>query len=92
MSDVHAAARKILDELERAIFGKRDALELVLTCLLTEGHLLIEDLPGLGKPTLANAMARVLGLDFNRVQFPSDLLPADIVGVSVGLSRVRVAT
>jgi MoxR-like ATPase len=54
-----------------------------LACLLARGHLLIEDLPGMGKTTLANAMARVLGLEFNRIQFTSDLLPADIVGVSV---------
>jgi MoxR-like ATPase len=58
-------------------------VRIALACLLARGHLLIEDLPGMGKTTLANAMARVLGLDFKRIQFTSDLLPADIVGVSV---------
>ena len=65
------------------LIGKEQEVKIALTCLLARGHLLIEDLPGLGKTTLVNAMARVLGLDFNRIQFTSDLLPADIVGVSV---------
>jgi len=65
------------------LIGKEDAIRIALACLLARGHLLVEDLPGMGKTTLANAMARVLGLDYNRVQFTSDLLPADIVGVSV---------
>jgi len=75
-----AAARKALG---RIILGKDDQIELALSCLLARGHLLIEDLPGLGKTMLAHALARVLGLSFRRIQFTSDLLPADIVGVSV---------
>ncbi|HET8883003.1 MAG TPA: MoxR family ATPase [Solimonas sp.] len=73
----------VLQGLNRIILGKEDALKLVLACLLARGHLLIEDIPGMGKTTLALALARVLGLHFQRVQFTSDLLPADILGVSV---------
>jgi MoxR-like ATPase len=73
----------VLHNLNRIILGKEDALKLVLACLLARGHLLIEDIPGMGKTTLALALARVLGLHFQRVQFTSDLLPADILGVSV---------
>jgi MoxR-like ATPase len=74
------AALKGLDEI---ILGKPRALRLSLACLLARGHLLIEDVPGVGKTTLAHALARVLGLSWQRVQFTSDLLPADILGVSV---------
>ena len=69
--------------LGRIILDKDEQLALALACLLARGHLLIEDLPGLGKTTLAQALARVLGLSYRRIQFTSDLLPADIVGVSV---------
>ena len=75
-----AAAGETLNGL---ILGKDRQVSLALACLLARGHLLIEDLPGLGKTTLAQSLARVLGLSFNRVQFTSDLLPADIVGISV---------
>jgi MoxR-like ATPase len=82
-----SAARDKLQTIVTAIgsvlIGKEAQVRIALACLLARGHLLIEDLPGMGKTTLANAMARVLGLDYNRVQFTSDLLPADIVGVSV---------
>jgi MoxR-like ATPase len=71
------------DTLGSIILGKDPQIALALSCLLARGHLLIEDLPGLGKTMLAQALARVLGLSFRRVQFTSDLLPADIVGVSV---------
>ncbi len=73
-------ARKALG---RIILGKNEQITLALACLLARGHLLIEDLPGLGKTMLAQALARVLGLSFQRIQFTSDLLPADIIGVSV---------
>jgi len=73
-------ARNALNEI---ILGKEAQVSLALSCLLARGHLLIEDLPGLGKTTLAQALAHVLGLSFNRIQFTSDLLPADILGVSV---------
>jgi MoxR-like ATPase len=69
--------------LNSIILGKDHEIALALACLLARGHLLIEDLPGLGKTILAQSLARVLGLDFQRIQFTSDLLPADIVGVSV---------
>ena len=75
--------RLALARLDEIILGKQDALRLCLACLLARGHLLIEDLPGMGKTTLAHALARVLGLRFQRVQFTSDLLPADITGVSI---------
>jgi len=65
------------------ILDKNEQIALALACLLARGHLLIEDLPGLGKTTLAQALAKVLGLSYRRIQFTSDLLPADIVGVSV---------
>lgn len=65
------------------IFGKERPLRLALACLLARGHLLIEDLPGMGKTTLAHTLARLFALDFTRIQFTSDLLPADILGVSV---------
>ncbi|MDG2375847.1 MAG: AAA family ATPase [Woeseiaceae bacterium] len=69
--------------LNGIILGKDAEVSLALTCLLARGHLLIEDLPGLGKTILAQSLARVLGLNFQRIQFTSDLLPADIVGVSI---------
>lgn len=67
----------------RVIVGKEPAIRLALACLLARGHLLFEDLPGVGKTTLAQALSRSLGLDFRRAQFTSDLLPADIIGASV---------
>lgn len=73
----------ILAQLNRVILGKDDQLRLCLACLLARGHLLIEDIPGVGKTTLAHALAKTLGLSFQRVQFTSDLLPADVLGVSI---------
>ena len=72
-----------LGQLNRAILGKQEPLRLALCCLLSGGHLLLEDLPGMGKTTLAHALAGVMGLSFRRIQFTSDLLPADILGGSV---------
>ncbi|KAA3621657.1 MAG: AAA family ATPase [Proteobacteria bacterium] len=69
--------------LNEVVLGKERIVRLGLACVLARGHLLIEDRPGVGKTTLAHALARVLGLDFNRVQFTSDMLPADVIGVSV---------
>jgi MoxR-like ATPase len=79
----HIHATRLLDAANRIILGKEHGLRLALTCLIAKGHLLIEDLPGVGKTTLAHMIARLIGLQFQRVQFTSDLLPADIVGVSV---------
>ena len=81
------AQRAVIDRacrsLETIILGKQKQISLALACLLARGHLLIEDLPGLGKTMLAQALSRVLGLSFSRIQFTSDLLPADIIGVSI---------
>jgi MoxR-like ATPase len=74
------AAAVILDELEKAVVGRRRALELVLIGILAGGHVLLEDLPGLGKTLIARSFARVLGLDFARIQFTPDLLPSDVIG------------
>lgn len=82
-----ASQKALLDKarqsLNTIILGKDEEVSLALACLLARGHLLIEDLPGLGKTILAQSLATVLGLSFQRIQFTSDLLPADIVGVSV---------
>lgn len=73
----------LLDRLCTIIIGKREQVEMAVCCLLASGHLLIEDLPGVGKTTLAHALAAALGLQFARVQFTSDLMPGDLLGVSV---------
>ena len=73
----------VLAKLETILLGKNQAVRLAFCCLLARGHLLIEDIPGVGKTTLAHALAKVLGLDFRRVQFTSDLLPADVLGNSI---------
>ena len=78
-----AALQRGLAALETVILGKSAQVRLCLACLLARGHLLIEDVPGVGKTTLAHALAHVLGLAWQRVQFTSDLLPADVIGVSV---------
>ena len=75
--------KAIIDGASQVILGKQNQVKLSLACLLSGGHLLIEDLPGMGKTTLAHTLAQVLGLNFRRSQFTSDLLPADIIGVSV---------
>jgi len=74
---------KAIDAIGNIILGKEKAIRLALTCLIAKGHLLIEDTPGVGKTTLAHTLAKVLGLHYQRIQFTSDLLPADILGVSV---------
>lgn len=73
----------VIAQAGRIILGKERVIRLALACLLGRGHLLIEDLPGVGKTTLAHVLARILGLQYQRIQFTSDLLPADIVGVSI---------
>jgi MoxR-like ATPase len=82
-ADPGAALTRVLATLETVILGKPEQIRLCLACLLARGHLLIEDVPGVGKTTLAHALAHVLGLNWQRVQFTADLLPADIIGVSV---------
>ena len=78
-----AALATALAALNRVILGKDREVRLALACLLARGHLLLEDVPGVGKTTLAQALARTLGLRYRRIQFTSDLLPADVIGVSV---------
>ncbi len=73
----------VLNSLNQVILGKEHQVKLALSCLLAQGHLLIEDLPGMGKTTLSHALANVLGLQYQRIQFTSDMLPADILGSSV---------
>ena len=73
------ALDRLIDQTTQIILGKEDVIRLALACLMARGHLLIEDLPGVGKTTLAHALARALGLSFQRIQFTSDLLPADIL-------------
>ena len=79
----------VLEQLETILMGKREQLELSVACMLAKGHLLIEDVPGTGKTTLAQALGVSMGLSWNRVQFTSDLLPADIVGVSIFNSQTQ---
>lgn len=73
----------ILERINAIVIGKKQPVNLALACLLARGHLLIEDVPGVGKTTLAHTLAKVLGLGYSRIQFTSDLLPADVIGVSV---------
>ena len=86
-----AAARlaAVLAQLGRIVVGKDEPLKLALACMLARGHLLIEDIPGVGKSTLAQALAATLGLKYSRIQFTSDLLPADVLGVSIFDERAQ---
>jgi MoxR-like ATPase len=83
MNAARSEIEAVLQQINRVILGKETQIKLCLACLLARGHLLIEDIPGVGKTTLAHAIAKTLGLSFQRVQFTSDLLPADILGVSI---------
>ena len=78
-----SSLQHVIDQVGQVVLGKQHQVRLALACLLSRGHLLIEDLPGVGKTTLAHVLAKSLGLDFHRVQFTSDMLPADIIGVSI---------
>jgi MoxR-like ATPase len=80
---MHAKLENCLKAVDQVLLGKDVQVRLAMTCLLARGHLLIEDLPGMGKTTLSHALARVLGLSFQRIQFTSDLLPGDVLGTSV---------
>src|SRR5690242_14289475 len=83
MSDVQLLANRIIDNVERVIVGKRDEVTLALVSLLCKGHVLIEDVPGVGKTMMAKALARSVGCSFKRIQFTPDLLPSDVTGVSI---------
>lgn len=80
---MHQALKPVIEQASQLILGKEQQIRLALACLLARGHLLIEDLPGVGKTTLSQVLARSLGLEFQRVQFTSDMLPGDILGVTV---------
>ncbi len=82
-ADMRAAIRQVLSALGSIVLDKSRQLQLALACVLAGGHLLLQDLPGMGKTTLAESLARVLGLQYRRVQFTSDMLPADILGLSI---------
>lgn len=83
MSNIQAFGEKILNNLEKVIVGKRQSLEMIIIGLLCEGHILIEDVPGVGKTMLARSLARSLDCVFNRIQFTPDMLPSDVTGVSI---------
>jgi len=82
-----SVTRAVLEQINSIIIGKEQPVRLALACLLARGHLLIEDVPGVGKTMLAHTLAKVLGLSFSRIQFTSDMLPADVIGVSVFNNR-----
>ncbi len=83
MTDLATAARRVVENVERVIVGKHREVELAVVALLCRGHILIEDVPGVGKTMLAKAIARSLGCAFKRIQFTPDLLPSDVTGVSI---------
>jgi MoxR-like ATPase len=83
LSEVGQIANRVLDEVERAVIGKREALELLLLGVLADGHVLLEDYPGLAKTLMARSFAQVTSLEFSRIQFTPDLMPSDVTGSSV---------
>ncbi|HCR70133.1 MAG TPA: AAA family ATPase [Anaerolineae bacterium] len=83
MSNIQAFGEKILNNLEKVIVGKRQSLEMIVIGLLCEGHILIEDVPGVGKTMLARSLARSMDCVFNRIQFTPDMLPSDVTGISI---------
>jgi MoxR-like ATPase len=87
--DVESVADRLIENVEKVIVGKRAELELTVAGLLCQGHLLIEDVPGVGKTMLAKALARSIGTTFNRIQFTPDMLPSDVTGVSIYNQRSR---
>ena len=87
LSRVHELAGRVLDEVERAVVGKREALELALMGFLADGHVLLEDYPGLAKTLAARSFAETLSMDFTRIQFTPDLMPSDVTGASIWNQR-----
>jgi MoxR-like ATPase len=86
---VNVIADQLIENVERVIIGKRDAIELIIVGLLSQGHILIEDVPGVGKTMLARSLAKSLGCSFSRIQFTPDMLPSDVTGVSVFNQKTR---
>jgi MoxR-like ATPase len=89
MNEAQAVARRVVENVEHVILGKRASIELTVVCLLCQGHLLIEDVPGVGKTMLARSVAKSIGCSFKRIQFTPDLLPSDVTGVSVFNQKTR---
>jgi MoxR-like ATPase len=89
MADVQEIANRIVDNIERVIVGKRSSVQQTVLGLLSQGHMLIEDVPGVGKTVLAKAVARSVGCEFQRIQFTPDMLPTDVTGVSVYNQKTR---
>ncbi|MFB0545386.1 MAG: AAA family ATPase, partial [Anaerolineae bacterium] len=89
MKEVQIVAERVVDNVEKVIVGKREAIQLTLVALLCQGHLLIEDVPGVGKTMLAKSIAKSIGCTFRRIQFTPDMLPSDITGVSVFNQKTR---
>src|SRR5512142_1873999 len=83
MADIQMFGERVIANLEKVIIGKRDTVELVVIGLLCQGHILIEDVPGVGKTMLARGLARSLDCSFKRIQFTPDMLPSDVTGVSI---------
>jgi MoxR-like ATPase len=83
LDEVGRLSNRVLDEVEKAVVGKREALELLLLAVLADGHVLIEDYPGLAKTLMARSFARTMSMDFSRIQFTPDLMPSDVTGSSV---------
>src|SRR5512142_507800 len=83
MAQSEAVLAGILQNVERVVVGKRAEVELAVIALMCEGHVLIDDVPGVGKTVLAKSLARTIGCSFNRIQFTPDLLPSDVTGVSI---------
>src|SRR5437868_3634934 len=88
METIRSIAERVIANVESVIVGKRDEVELALMALLCQGHVLIEDVPGVGKTVLAKALARSVGCTFRRIQFTPDLLPSDVTGVSIYNQKV----
>ncbi len=90
MPDIQSFGNKLINNLEKVIIGKRHPIELIVVGLLCQGHVLIEDVPGVGKTVLARSLAKSLGCSFNRLQFTPDMLPSDVTGVSIYNQSKRV--
>src|SRR5271169_2443112 len=81
--DIKSFGARVINNLEKVIVGKRNALELIVVGLLCQGHILIEDVPGVGKTMMARSLARSLACTFSRIQFTPDMLPSDVTGISI---------